>query len=78
MGRFIEAIYEDGVLKPLEDPGLREHERILLDLRPLARQEAGSHLAGWQRVYEGLSEAEIDEVEAIALDRAQFFPADRS
>lgn len=78
MSRFIEAVYEDGVLKPLEDPGLREHEHILLELRPLGRQDAGSYLAGWQRVYEGLSEAEIDEVEAIAFDRTHFLPGDRS
>lgn len=35
----IEAIYEDGVLKPLEDPGLHEHERVILEI-----QESGRYL----------------------------------
>ena len=29
-------------------------------------------LLGWQAVYEGLTEEEIEAVEAIALDRSQF------
>jgi predicted DNA-binding antitoxin AbrB/MazE fold protein len=40
----IEAIYEDGVLKPAEPLPLREHEKVTLTIRPatsLARQTAG-------------------------------------
>jgi predicted DNA-binding antitoxin AbrB/MazE fold protein len=28
MSRTLAAIFEDGVLKPLEDPGLAEHELV--------------------------------------------------
>jgi predicted DNA-binding antitoxin AbrB/MazE fold protein len=33
MARILDAIYEDGVLKPLEDPGLTNHERVTLEIR---------------------------------------------
>lgn len=30
MSRVVEAVYEKGVLRPLEDPGLEEGERVRL------------------------------------------------
>jgi len=70
--RILEAVYEDGVLRPLEDPGLQEHQRVLLEIRTEPEEYASSSLQAWHRVYEGLSEVEIAEVEAIALDRSRF------
>lgn len=72
MGRTIHAIFEGGVLKPLEDPGLSEHQRVVLDLRPAPQDAARSSLDRWREVYRGLSDQEIAEVEAIALDRGRF------
>jgi len=34
MNKTIEAIYEDGVLKPLGDLGLEEHERVRVNIEP--------------------------------------------
>lgn len=31
--RTLEAIYEDGVFKPLEDPGLKDHERVVIEIK---------------------------------------------
>lgn len=74
MTLVLEAIYEDGVLKPLEDPQLAEHQRVVLEIRDPAEQGVGaSELAAWQEVFSGLSSEEVAEVEAIALDRSQFF-----
>ncbi len=72
MTRTLEAVYEGGVLKPLEDPGLEENQRVLLEIRTEPTEERSSAIAAWHRVYEGLSEDEIAEVEAIALDRSRF------
>lgn len=72
MSRVVEAVYEDGALKPLEDLGLDEHQRVEIVLRILSKPEAGSQLSAWQAVYEGMTPSEIDEVEAIALDRSGF------
>jgi predicted DNA-binding antitoxin AbrB/MazE fold protein len=44
MNFTIEAIYENGVLKPKEPLPLQEHEKILVTIQPaisLARQTAG-------------------------------------
>ena len=73
MTRVLEAVFEDGVLKPLIDPGLAEHQRVIVEIRLASETSAESQLEEWHRVYEGLSEAEITEVEAIALDRSHFF-----
>ena len=51
MHRVIEAIYEDGVLKPLENPGLQEHERITLEI-----QESGRY----REPPDPMSEEELD------------------
>ena len=76
MTRVLQAVYEGGVLRPLEDPGLEEHQRVLLEIRIEPRPEGSSALQAWQQVYEGLSEEEIAEVEDIALDRSRFFHKD--
>lgn len=72
MTRILEAIYEDGVLRPLEDPGLSEHERVLLEVRGAAEVEARGALRAWEQVYDGLTEEEIQDVAEIALDRSRF------
>ncbi len=73
MTRTLQAIYEDGVLRPLEDPGLEEHQRVFLEIRTEPLSTVSSALEGWRRVYDGLSEGDVEEVEALALDRGRFF-----
>jgi predicted DNA-binding antitoxin AbrB/MazE fold protein len=72
MTKTLEAVYEGGVLKPLADPGLTDHQRVILEIRLPDEPDAEPDLGAWQRVYEGLSESDIAEVEAIALDRSHF------
>ncbi len=33
MARVLEADYEDGMLKPLEDPGLNDHDRVVIEIK---------------------------------------------
>lgn len=70
--RVFEAIYEDGVLKPLQDPGLPEHHRFSVRVQELGETWAADALEAWHRVYAGLSDEDIAEVEEIALDRSRF------
>jgi predicted DNA-binding antitoxin AbrB/MazE fold protein len=70
--RVFEAVYEDGVLKPLQDPGLPEHQRFSVQVQELGEMRAADDLAAWYRVYAGLSDEDIAEVEEIALDRSRF------
>lgn len=71
MPKTIEAIYENGVLKPLYQIPLKEHQRVTLilqDIEPASLDilELASH------VYENLSIKDIQEMETIILDRTYF------
>ena len=71
--RVFEAVFEDGVLKPLQKPRLGRAPPVLRS-GPGAgwRRFRLRELAAWHEVYEGLSEDEVEEVEAMALDRSRF------
>jgi predicted DNA-binding antitoxin AbrB/MazE fold protein len=60
---------EDGVLKPLADLGLADHQRLTVDIG--LPREQDTELGVWRRIYEGLSESDIAEVEAIVLNRSR-------
>ncbi len=77
MTRVLEAIYEQGVLKPLEDPRLVEHQRVVLELHEPPAEDSDQRLDAWHQVYEGLSDDQIADLEAIALDRSHFTTQDR-
>ncbi len=71
MERTVSAVYEDGVLKPLEALDLPEHHRVTITLELPSREAPEEALKAWSAVYEGLSREEVDEIEAIALDRSR-------
>ena len=63
----------EGIARAVGDIA-RAHRLVQAAANPTDPEAAAkSALAGWRRVYEGLSESEIAEVEAIALDRSNFF-----
>lgn len=68
MGQQIDAIFEDGVLKPVGSTNLKEgqHVSLLVETRPCAVEDV---LRLARAVYEGLSPEDIEAVEAIALER---------
>lgn len=70
--RVFEAIYEDGVLKPVDDPGLPEHHRFSVQVQEVGEVSGTETLAAWHRIYEGLSDEDQAAVEIIALDRSRF------
>jgi len=72
MERVVEAIYENGVLTPLESLDLPEHQRLVITIRLPATEDHDQALEAWHQVYEGLSEEEIVEIESIALRRNHF------
>jgi len=39
MARILEADYEDGVFKPLEDPGLPDHQRVVIEIKDKAAEK---------------------------------------
>ncbi|MFM9905291.1 MAG: antitoxin family protein [Pyrinomonadaceae bacterium] len=74
MSQIIEAIYQNGVFRPLNSllPELRDGETVQIDIKE-RRLSPEQMLELASQVYEGLSEEDIDEIEKIALDRSNFF-----
>ena len=74
MTQTIEAIYQNGIFKPLapvsEEIAEGETVEITIKEKRISPEEM-LKLAG--EVYEGLSEKDIEEIERIALDRTNFF-----
>lgn len=73
MRQTLDAIYQDGVFRPLVRPRIREGQRVRLEVEQVGEDAPNELLELAARVYEGLSEAQIDEIEQIALDRSDFF-----
>jgi len=46
MTKTLGAIFEDGVLKPLEDPGLIEHELVELEIKRKSVARSGRRVFG--------------------------------
>ena len=74
MTQVLEAVFEKGKFKPVENGSLpfAEGQRVKLtvetpSLSEVDLVELASH------VYDGLKEKDIDEIETIALDRSKFF-----
>lgn len=74
MTQTIEAIYQNGIFKPLNPVSekLSEGETVELIIKDktLSPEEM---LKLASQVYEGLSEEDINDIEKIALDRSNFF-----
>lgn len=74
MTQSLEAVYENGTFRPVNPHTLAisngQRVRITVDDQP---EPEALRLAA--RVYEGLSESDIVEVEEIAMDRKRFFRA---
>ncbi len=69
----VEAIFENGVFRPLDrvDETISEGQQVQLLIQMPETPEDILALA--EEVYTGLTDAEIDEIEQIALDRQDFF-----
>lgn len=80
MTQTIEAIYQDGIFKPLKPVSeeIAEGERVELVVKTGQENvqedvEENPIMKLAENFYEGLTEEDIDEIERIALDRSNFF-----
>ena len=71
----VEAIYEDGVFRPLLSiPDISEGQRVRIVVE-IAREDNSDEeiiLELAASVYGGLSDQDVDEIESIALNRGTF------
>jgi predicted DNA-binding antitoxin AbrB/MazE fold protein len=72
MDYILEAVYENGVFKPLESLKLPEHQRVMITIQLPPVENPNIELESWRQVYAGLSDADILQIESIALDRSHF------
>lgn len=75
MKQTIDAVFENGSFRPLDDHPLpfAQGQRVKLIIEaPAESPEDLIELAG--QVYEGLSDQDVNEIEQIALERSEFFP----
>ena len=78
MAYKVEAVYENGILKPLQPLELTEHQRVSVTIDESPTVESPEEaLRAWEQVYEGLSDEEIAEIEALILDRSHFMSLER-
>lgn len=62
----VEAIFQNGLFRPMSTPELREGERVRLTVERVAQTTPEDILKLAGHVYEGLSQEEIAEIEAAA------------
>ena len=64
MDVVLEAIYENGVLMPLETLNLGEQQRVRITIHDLNSEESpDAILEAWHGVYEGCEAEEIEQIE---------------
>ena len=73
MKQIMEAVYVNGVFKPLHAPELSEGQHVRLEIETPVEENFDDLLELAAKVYEGLSDEEIDAVERIASRRRGFF-----
>ena len=73
MSEVIEAIYEQGVFKPLQALEIPEGQHVRLVVETAEAKTAEDMLALAAQVYEGLSPEDVDTIEEIACNRRDFF-----
>ena len=78
MKQTLEAVYENGVFKPLRPPEIADGQQVRLMIEPLSQPSADDLLELAAQVYQGFSEKDMDEIESIALDRRNFFGTQNS
>jgi len=72
MDYILEAIYENGVFRPLESLHLPEHQKVKITIQLPPLEDPDKELKSWHQVYAGLSDSDVREIEAMALDRSHF------
>jgi len=66
----VAAVFEDGVFRPVKRPEIPEGEHVQITVETIREPGPADPLELAARVYRGLRPEEIDEIEAIALDRS--------
>jgi len=73
MRQTIEAVYQNGMFKPLNPVSEEITEGKTVEITIKDKESSANEIMKLaENFYEGLSEEEINEIEKIALDRSNF------
>ena len=72
MKSSVDAVYQDGVFRPVRSPELPDGELVRLTVERVVPAKSDDILKLADRVYEGLSAQDIDEIEDMARHRPLF------
>ncbi len=73
MKQIVEAIYVDGVFKPVKPPNISEGQHVRLEIDEPSEENPEDLLELAAQVYDGLTDDELDKMEKIATQRHDFF-----
>jgi predicted DNA-binding antitoxin AbrB/MazE fold protein len=73
MKQILDAIYENGVFRPLKNIDISEGQSVRLIVETTSSPNPDALLNLAARVYEDLSDEDIQDIEDMARDRRHFF-----
>ena len=75
MTKNLDAVYENGAFRPTSDAEitLPDGARVRLTVEPIAKDARKNVLDLAAKVYAGLSDKDVADIERIATDRTNFF-----
>lgn len=73
MQQVVEAVYENGVFRPLKALELSEGQEVQLIICLKNKIDPNQMLRLAAEVYQGFSDEQIRDIEKIAIDRQSFF-----
>ena len=75
MTRNLDAVYENGAFRPTGDAdiSLADGARVRLTVEPISQDVEENVLDLAAKVYAGLSDEDVADIERIATDRTSFF-----
>jgi len=75
MTRNLDAVYENGAFRPTGDVdiNLPDGARVRLTVEPISQNGEENVLDLAAKVYVGLSDGDVADIERIATDRTSFF-----
>jgi len=73
MKQTLEAVYENGVFKPLSPPEIANGQQVRLMIESLSQSSPDDLLELAAQIYQGFSEKDLEEIESISLNRPDFF-----
>lgn len=68
----VEAVFQDGVFKPVSSPDLQDGDRVRLTVERVSSAGPDEILSLAQQVYAGFTPQDMDEIEDLARRRPLF------